>query len=86
MNIFILITMNFCVLIFVITTIRIYHFLKERGEDVNFLLLRLKMISYAERYKQITRSETGKTGPLFYHWIISINMALLLFILLAFMQ
>ena len=32
--------------------------------------------AYAFRYKKITRSETGKTGTLFYHWILSINLAL----------
>jgi hypothetical protein len=31
---------------------------------------------YANRYKKITLEETGKTGSLFYHWIISINTAL----------
>ena len=85
METFIIIVMNLSVLIFLITTIRIYHFLKERNEDVNFIFIEFKMIAYAERYKKITKAETGKTGPLFYHWIISINLALVLFILFAFL-
>ncbi len=31
---------------------------------------------YAHRYKKITLEETGKVGSLFYHWLISINVAL----------
>jgi hypothetical protein len=33
---------------------------------------------YAHRYKKITLNETGKVGPLFYHWVIAINTALVL--------
>ena len=33
---------------------------------------------YAHRYKKITLEETGKVGPLFYHWVIAINTALVL--------
>ena len=85
MDTFILIVINLSVLIFIISTIRIYHFLKERNENVSFIFLQFKMISYAERYREITKLETGKTGALFYHWIISINLALILFILFAFL-
>ncbi|MCW8804901.1 MAG: hypothetical protein OQK56_00455 [Ignavibacteriaceae bacterium] len=33
---------------------------------------------YAHRYKKITLEETGKVGTLFYHWVIAINIALVL--------
>ena len=69
------------VVVFVASTIMIYNYLKNNGEEVSFLWLRLKMISYANRYKDFTRKKTGKTGPLFYLWIISINLSLICLIL-----
>lgn len=62
-------------------TMIIYDFLRKRGIAASFLWLRLMAPAYAFRYKKITWSETGKTGSLFYHWIISINLALVFAIL-----
>jgi hypothetical protein len=45
---------------------------------VSFLWLRVLVPKYAHQYKMITRRESGKIGPLFYHWIVSINVALVL--------
>jgi len=70
------------IVIFTISTIMIYSYLKDRGENVSFIWLRLFMISYASKYKKITKDETGKIGYLFYYWIISINIALLCAIIL----
>ena len=67
-----------CVVWFVVASLLIYDNLRRRGQPVNFLLLRLLLFSYVGRYKKITRTENGRVGPLFYHWIISINTALLL--------
>jgi len=74
------------VIIFIVTTIMIYSYLKDKGEKVSFLWLRLFMISYANKYKKITKQETGKTGYLFYVWIISINIALISAILILLIQ
>ena len=74
------------VIIFIVTTIMIYSYLKDKGEKVSFLWLRLFMISYANKYKKITKQETGKTGYLFYVWIISINIALISAILFLLIQ
>ena len=60
----------------VAVTLIIYDNLRKRGNPAGFLWLRLMAPAYAFRYKKITRSETGKTGTLFYHWILSINLAL----------
>ena len=60
----------------VVTTILIYNDLRQRNQPVSFILLRLMSPWYASRYREITRTETGKTGPLFYQWLISINTAL----------
>lgn len=54
----------------------IYFDLRGRGEKVNFFLLRMMAPWYAYRYRRITREETGRTGSLFYHWVVSINSAL----------
>jgi hypothetical protein len=66
---------------YVTTTIIIYENLRKRNIKVCFLLLRFLAPHYANQYKEITFNETGKIGPLFYHWIISINTALAVAIL-----
>ena len=72
------------VIVFLVSTIMIYSYLKDRDEEVSFLWIRLFMISYADKYKKLTKKETGKTGYLFYFWIISINLALISAILVLF--
>ena len=64
------------IIIYINATVMIYDYLKKRGEEVSFLFLRLFMISYASKYKEITKTESGKPGYLFNLWIISINLAL----------
>jgi len=60
----------------VVTSLRIYDDLRRRKIPVSFLWLRVQAPKYAHQYKKITTQERGKPGPLFYHWIISINLAL----------
>jgi hypothetical protein len=62
--------------LFVIFSIMIVHELSKRGVKINFVLLRLYLIKYISQYKQITLKETGKTGPLYYPCIASVNLAL----------
>ena len=62
---------------FVVTSILIYNALRNRNINVSFLWLQFMILKYASQYKEITLRETGKVGPLFYHWIISINTALI---------
>lgn len=66
----------------IVSIILIYENLRRRNEKVSFLWLRLMAPWYASRYGKITKAETGKVGPLFYHWLISINAALVLVILM----
>jgi len=63
-------------------TIMIYEALRKRSLKVSFIFLRLLAPKYTSQYREITRKETGRTGPLFYHWIVSINTALAAAILL----
>lgn len=72
------------VIVYVVSTVMIYVHLKNKGEKVSFLWLRFFMISYAEKYKKLTKDETGEIGYLFYIWLISINAALICAILALF--
>jgi hypothetical protein len=67
--------------IFVVVTLLIYDFLRKRGEKVSFIFLRFFMISYADKYKRITKQENHKTGNLYWYWLFSINLALVSFII-----
>jgi len=60
----------------VVTTIMIAKYLSGKGVGVDFIFLRLFMLKYIWQYKEMTVQETGKVGPLFYSYIISMNMAL----------
>lgn len=61
---------------YVVSSIMIYSELNKRNVRVNFIFIRFMIIPYANKYKEITKKETGKVGSLFYHWVISINIAL----------
>lgn len=67
-----------CVAWFVVTSLCIFDNLRRRGRPVNFLLLRLLLFSYVSQYREVTITENGRVGPLFYHWILSVNAALVL--------
>ncbi len=71
-----------CVAVHIVSSIMIYHYLRVRGERLCFPLIKLFIFSYVKRYRELTREETGKTGPLFYVWTISINLALIPVLLL----
>ena len=51
--------------------------LERRGLPVNVVWLRLSLFKHLHQYRRITRQETGRTGPLFYHYVIPLNVALL---------
>ena len=70
----------------VAATMMIYEALRKRNLKVSFIFLRLLAPKYASQYRETTRKETGKTGPLFYHWIVSINTAWVAAILLILAQ
>ena len=67
-----------CMAAFVIMAMMMVHEVSKRGVKINIPLLRLLVIRYVEQYKQITKEETGKVGPLFYPCITSIIIALVL--------
>ena len=73
-----------CAVIFTVSSILIAAALDKRGVKTNFLLIRFLIPKYAHQYKKITKQETGKTGSLFYWWVLSINLALVSFIIALF--
>ena len=60
----------------IVAGIRVFDFLRRRGERVSFIWIKLMLPVYVHRYAQMTRAETGKTGALFYHYVIAFNLAL----------
>ncbi len=49
---------------------------QQRGLHVNWVLLKLKILMYLDEYRHLTRTETGRVGPLFYGYVICMNLAL----------
>jgi hypothetical protein len=50
--------------------------LQQRGVKVSWLFLRVMILKYLGQYRDVTRSETGRTGPLFYSYVFAMNLAL----------
>jgi hypothetical protein len=73
-NVFLIAALVF-VGLFVVLSIMIVSEVSKRGTKINFFLLRLYIIKYIHQYKQITRQETGKAGPLYYPCVVSVNLA-----------
>jgi hypothetical protein len=67
-----------CGIFATVSAVLVTRFLDQRGLTTPFPFIRLFLFRNLGRYKEITRSETGKAGPLFYSYVISINAALVL--------
>ena len=65
----------------VVSVIIIASFLSRRGVKINYLFINVMILKYIHQYRKITLQETGKTGSLFYSFIISMNLALVLVII-----
>jgi hypothetical protein len=57
--------------------------LQKRGQSVSFVWLRLMVLKYLHQYAKVTQEETGRVGPLFYHYVVPLNVALVLVIIVA---
>jgi len=60
----------------VVILILIMAALDRRGYKTNMLLARIYTFKYLSAYKEATRKETGKPGPLYGLWISTIILAL----------
>ena len=78
MSTIILIAIVFFGVAFVVLSMMMVHEVSQRGVKINVLMLRLYVIKYMHQYRVLTKEESGRTGPLFYPCIASINAALLL--------
>ena len=61
----------------VASAVLIAEALRKRGVKVNWVFLRLLILSkYLGQYRDITRQETGRSGSLFYSYVVAMNLAL----------
>lgn len=72
-----------CVVWAGVASILIAADLSKRGVSVSIIWLRLMILKYLHEYSKITREETGRVGPLFYHYVVPLNVALVIVIVLA---
>lgn len=62
----------------VVSAIVIAAFLSRRGVKINYIFFKVLLIKYIHQYRKITMRESGRPGPWFYSFVISINLALVL--------
>jgi hypothetical protein len=60
----------------VVSAVMITGALQKRGIKVSWLFLRVMILKYIGQYRDVTRRETGRTGPLFYSYVMAMNLAL----------
>ena len=60
--------------------------LEKHGISVDFLWLRVMILKYLDEYRKVTLEETGRVGPLFYHYVIPLSVALALVIILVVLE
>ena len=82
MTIFVVIGL-LCAVWAVTASILIARDVQRRGVEVSFLWLRLMILKYLHDYARLTREETGRVGPLFYHYVVPLNVALVIAVVLA---
>ena len=83
MGLLLMIAAVLCAVWGVVAAILIAVDLKRRGVDVNFVWIRVLILKYLGQYAKITQDETGRIGPLFFHYVVPLNIALVLCIVLA---
>ncbi|MFC1898181.1 hypothetical protein ACFLYJ_01275 [Candidatus Cloacimonadota bacterium] len=76
----------FFIMLMLFCTFSIASFLKRNGVKVDYLWMRLKFFYYLHQYQKITKLETGKSGPFFALWIISVIGLILTLGVLTYMK
>ena len=72
-----------CAIWAVTAAVLIARDLEKRGIPVSFVWFRLMILKYLHQYSKITREEEGRVGPLFYHYVVPLNVALVLAVAMA---
>jgi hypothetical protein len=62
----------------VTTSMLIVNDLERRGVQIDHFWMRIKMIHYLGQYRMATQQEKGRVGPLFYHYVVSLWLVLIL--------
>lgn len=70
-----------CAVVGVVLMMAMTIAVRARGQEVNWVLLRLFVLKYVSDYRNLTIKETSHPGPLFYPFVVSMNLALLFTIL-----
>ena len=70
-----------CALVGVGLMVAIAGALQSRGYKINWVFLRLFILGYIGKYREVTLRESGRPGPLFYPFVIAMNSAQLFTIL-----
>ncbi len=60
----------------IVSSIVISSFLSRHDVKINLLFFRILVLKYIHQYHSITVQESGKPGPWFYSYIISMCLAL----------
>jgi len=71
----------FSIVFFVVSSMMMAQWLSKQGVPINYLFIRFMIPVYAFRFRRLSQQKTGRTGWLFYIWILSINLALICFLL-----
>ena len=66
-----------CAVIGVVLMMAMTSAVRACGQQINWLFLRFFVLKYVSDYRYLTIKETGHSGPLFYPFVISTNLALL---------
>jgi len=66
----------------VVASVLIARYLEKHGISVDFLWLRVMILKYLGQYRKVTLKETQRVGPLFYHYVVPLTVALVLVIIL----
>ncbi len=64
-----------CVVWAVTSLILITRKVTGKGEKINFFLFNLILLRNLSKYQEMTRTEKGRTGGLFYHFVIPMWIA-----------
>jgi hypothetical protein len=72
-----------CVIWAVVASLLIVRDLQKRGVSVNFIWMRLLILKYLHQYCTLTKEESGHVGTLFYHYVVPLNVTLVIVVVLA---
>jgi len=75
-----------CVIWAVVASLMMARDLQKRGVAVSIIWLRVLILNYLHQYSTITKKESGHVGPLFYHYVVPLNVVLVVVVLVAVMS